>query len=42
MAINDPTDLFGVLEGETIGRIREKNSKRVYLEISAADEQEIY
>lgn len=42
MEINGPTDLLGILEGETIGILREKNSERLYLEASAAGEKEIY
>lgn len=29
MEINGPTDLLGILEGETIGILREKNSERL-------------
>lgn len=41
MDINGPTDLLGILEGETIGIRRQKNSERLYLKASRADEKEI-
>lgn len=42
MDINGPTNILGILEGETIGILREKNSERLYPKASAAGEKEIY